>query len=107
MFWRSIKHSVVVISSAESEYKAKARSLSVGMPIYYLLEEVDLKSILPAIIWYDNQTTLHIALNLVHHERMNILRTIVTLLERRFIKKLISTGYVKTTNNLHIYSLRL
>ena len=67
--WKSKKQSVVSQSSAESEYRAMAQSACVILWLHQLLVKVDIKTSVPIKLWCDNQATIHIASNLVFHER--------------------------------------
>ena len=67
--WKSKKQSVVSRSSAESEYRAMARSVCKIIWIRQLLMEVSIETSVPAKIWCDNQAVMHIASNLVFYER--------------------------------------
>ena len=67
--WKSKKQWVVSRSSAESEYRAMAQSMCEIMWLHQLLMEVDIKTLVPAKLWCDNQVALHIASSHVFHER--------------------------------------
>ena len=67
--WRSKKQSVISRSSAESEYRAMTQSVCEIIWLHQFLIEVDIKTLVPAKLWCDNQVTLHIASNPVFHER--------------------------------------
>ena len=67
--WKSKKQGVVSRSSAESEYRAMTQSGCEIMWLHQLLMEVGIKAVVPTKLWCDNQATLHIASNLVFHER--------------------------------------
>ncbi|XP_028776811.1 uncharacterized protein LOC114733506 [Neltuma alba] len=67
--WRSKKQNVVSRSSAEAKYRAMAQSVCEIVWIHQLLKEVGLKTSLPAKLWCDNKTALHIASNSIFHER--------------------------------------
>ncbi|RVW46067.1 Retrovirus-related Pol polyprotein from transposon RE1 [Vitis vinifera] len=67
--WKSKKQNVVSRSSAESEYRAMVQATCEIMWLYHLLTEIGIKTPMPAKLWCDNQTTIHIASNPVYHER--------------------------------------
>ena len=66
--WKSKKQGVVSRSSAKSEYRAMAQSMSEIMWLHQLLMEVGIMTVVPAKLWCDNQTALHIVSNPVFHE---------------------------------------
>ena len=98
--WRSKKQNVVSRSSAESEYRAMAQSVCEIMWIYQLLNEVGLKSSLPAKLWCDNQAALHIASNPVFHERTKHIEIDCHFIREKIQERFISTGHVKTGDQL-------
>ena len=57
-------------SSAKFEYKAMTQFVCEIMWFHQLLVEVSIKTSVPTKLWCDNQATLHIASNLVFHERI-------------------------------------
>ena len=82
--WKSKKQGVVSRSSAESKYRAMAQSAYKIMWLHQLLMEVGIKTVVPAKLWCDNQAALHIASNLVFHERTNILKLTITSFVRKY-----------------------
>ena len=52
--WKSKKQEVVSRSSAESEYRAKAKSMCEIMRLHQLLMEVGIKTMVPTKLWCDN-----------------------------------------------------
>ena len=66
--WKSKKQSVVSRSSVESKYRAMAQPVCKIMWLHQLLDEVDIKTSIPAKLWCDNQATLHITSNPIFHE---------------------------------------
>ncbi|KAK4394436.1 Retrovirus-related Pol polyprotein from transposon RE2 [Sesamum angolense] len=80
--WRSKKQTTVARSSAEAEYRAMAHTTSEILWLMYLLKELGFMYDDPVLMHCDNQTAIHIASNLIFHERLNILRSIVTLFVR-------------------------
>ena len=58
--WKSKKQSVVLRSSAESEYRAMTQSVCEIMWIRQLLMEVGIETSLLVKLWCDKQATMHI-----------------------------------------------
>ena len=79
---RSKKQSVVARSTAEAEFRAMAHGVSELLWLQILLTELRLFKNKPLMLYYDNKAAIDIASNQVHHDRKNILRSIVTLLKR-------------------------
>ncbi|EOY04903.1 Cysteine-rich RLK (RECEPTOR-like protein kinase) 8 [Theobroma cacao] len=98
--WKSTKQNVVSRSSVESEYRAMAQTLWEVVWMYQLLSEVGLKSSLPAKLWCDNQAALHIASNPVFHKRTKHIEIDCHFVREKIQQKFISTGYVKTEDQL-------
>ena len=70
------------------------------MWLHQLLTEVGIKTSVPAKIWCDNQTALHIASNSVFHERTKHIKIDCHFVHEKIQLGLISTGYVKTEKQL-------
>ena len=98
--WKSKKQGVVSRSSAESEYRAMTHSMCEIMWLHQLLMEVGIKTVVLAKLWYANQAALHIALNLVYHERTKHIEIDCHFVLEKIQLGLISTGYVKTEEQL-------
>ena len=67
--WKSKKQQTVSRSSAEAEYQAMASIVCELMWLLPLLKELQVAHPKEALPFYDSQATLHIAANLVYHER--------------------------------------
>ncbi|GAB2270388.1 N-alpha-acetyltransferase 16, NatA auxiliary subunit [Dionaea muscipula] len=67
--WKSKKQSVVAQSSAELEYRAFAHLTSDVTFLRQLLDELGYSAPQTTQIWCDDLATIHIASNLVFHER--------------------------------------
>ena len=98
--WKSKKQNVVSRSSAESEYRAMAQSVCEVMWIHQLLSELGLEVSMPAKLWCDNQAAIHIASNPVFHERTKHIEIDCHFVREKIQQGLISTGYVKTGEQL-------
>ena len=94
--WKSKKQGVVSSSSAEFGYREMTRSVWEIMWLHQLLMEVGIKTPIPAKLWCDNRVTLHIALNLVFHERTKHIKISCHFIREKIQLGLISTEYVKT-----------
>ncbi|EOY32437.1 Uncharacterized protein TCM_040357 [Theobroma cacao] len=68
--------------------------------MYQLLSEIGLKSSLPAKLWRDNQVALHIASNLVFHERTKHIEIDCHFVCEKIQQEFIPTRYVKTKDQL-------
>ena len=70
------------------------------MWLHQLLMEVDIKTVVPAKLWCDNQAALYIASNLVFHERTKHIEIDCYFIREKIQLGLISTGYVKIGEQL-------
>ena len=98
--WKSKKQSVVSQSSAEFEYRAMAQSICEIIWLHQLLMEVGIKTPVPTKLWCHNQTAIHIASNLVFHERTKHIEIDCHIIREKMQLGLISIGYVNTGEQL-------
>ena len=105
--WKSKKQSVVSRSSVESEYRAMTQSVCEIMWIRQLLMKVAIETSVPIKLLCDNQAAMHIASNLVFHERTKYIEIDYHFVCEKIHLGLISTGYVKTREQLEIFSQNL
>ncbi|GAU29493.1 hypothetical protein TSUD_360380 [Trifolium subterraneum] len=67
--WKSKKQNVVSRSSSEAEYRALAQATCEAQWLLYILRDLHISHDFPIALYCDNQSALHIAANLVYHER--------------------------------------
>jgi len=68
--WKSKKQTIVFRSSSKTKYRALAQATCEGQWLLYLLQGFQISHSSPIIIYYDNKSAMHIAANLVFHERI-------------------------------------
>lgn len=77
--WRSKKQTTVSRSSSEAEYRALASTTCELQWLTYLLVDLHVPFIRPALLYSDNQSTLQIANNQVFTNVLSISTLIATL----------------------------
>ena len=98
--WRSKKQSIVSRSSAEVEYRAMATTICELTWILHLLQDLHVKHDRLVLLYYDNQAALHIAANLVFHERSKHIKADCHVVRNRIIDGTLKTFSVSTKNQL-------
>ena len=96
MTWHSKKQQVVARSSAEAEFRALAHGVCEGIWLKRLLIELRIETEGLIEVLYDNQSTIAIAKNLMHHNRTKHVE-----IDRHFISEKIET---KVINLRHVPS---
>lgn len=67
--WRAKKQHIVSRSSSEAEYRALSFASCKLQWLLYLMPDLNIKCTKPPILYCNNQSVIHIAGNLVFHER--------------------------------------
>jgi hypothetical protein len=67
--WKSKKQATISRSSTEAEYRALASTVCEIQWLTYLLADLQVSSISPAVLYCDSQSARHIAANATFHER--------------------------------------
>ncbi|CAL8152565.1 unnamed protein product [Prunus armeniaca] len=89
--WRTKRQKTVSLSSAEAEYRAMASTCCELSWLQCLLQDLQLTHSEPVTLHCDNQAALHIAANLVFHERTRHIE-----MDCHFIRDKIQDGSIVT-----------
>lgn len=94
--WKSKKQQTVSRSSVESKYRSMASTCCELLWLFSLLKDFTIPQPELALLYCDNQAALHIAANMVYHERTKHIE-----LDCHFIREKIQLGLIHT---LHVSS---
>jgi len=72
--WRTKKQTIVSRSSSEAEYRAMAWATCELQWLLYLLRDLHIQCVKLPVLYCDNQSAMHIAVNPVFHERTKHLK---------------------------------
>ncbi|RVW94789.1 Retrovirus-related Pol polyprotein from transposon TNT 1-94 [Vitis vinifera] len=98
--WRSKKQSVVARSSAEAEARAMAHGICEGIWLKRLLEELQLAPHKPMKLMCDNQASISIAKNSVHHDRTKHVEIDRHFIKEKIEQKIIEVDYIPTRQQI-------
>jgi len=98
--WKSKKQSTVSRSSSEAEYRAMAQAASEITWLVRLLEELGVSKLTPVQLNCDNQSALHIARNLVFHERTKHIEIDCHFTRDKVLEGLLQLHYLPTSSQL-------
>ena len=94
--WRSKKQSTVSKSSVEVEYRKMATTTYEIVWVLQLLRDLRVDHPSSAQLFCDNQVALHIAANLIFHERTKHIEVDCHLVRDKIIEGVIKTFYVSS-----------
>lgn len=92
--WKSKKHSVISLSSAEAEYRSMRWVVADLTWLVPLFDDLFIPISLPVPLHLDSQDVIHIAKNLVFHERTKHVKIDCHFIRQQFLAGLISLSYV-------------
>jgi len=100
IYWKSKKQNVVAQSTTEAEYRAMASLMCELIWVKQFLQELNLCEIQTMKMYCDNQAALHIASNLVFHERTKHIEIDCHFVQEKLMTKEICTKFVRSNDQL-------
>ena len=88
--WKTKKQVTISISSVEVEYRALTSTTNELTWIRQLLKDFQVDVSSPALLFCDNQATIHIASNPIFHERTKHIE-----IDYHFVRDKITKGFIK------------
>ncbi|XP_015163071.1 uncharacterized protein [Solanum tuberosum] len=98
--WKSKKQPLISLSSAEAEYRSMCRVVAEITWLVRLLSDLTVSPSLPIPLHSDSQAAIHIAKNLVFHERTKHVELDCHFVRQQFLAGLISLHYLPSTSQL-------
>jgi len=98
--WRTEKQLIVSRSSSEGEYRALGAATYELQWLMYLLKDLHVSLTKPHVLYFDNQSALHIAANHVFHERTKHLEIDCHLVREKLLAGLMKLLPVSSKDQL-------
>ncbi len=98
--WKSKRQPTVALSTAEAEYMALSMATQTAIWIRKLLNDFDVASVEPVVIYEDNQGCIAMAKNPVNHERTKHIDIRYNFVRERVEDKTVVVKYLETTEML-------
>ncbi|XP_058746738.1 uncharacterized mitochondrial protein AtMg00810-like [Vicia villosa] len=98
--WRTKKQQTVSRSSSETDYRALAAATCELQWLLYLLCDLRITCDRPPVLYCDNQSALHIAANLVFHERTKHLEIDCHIVREKFMAEVMKLLLISSKSQL-------
>uniref|UniRef100_A0A803MT91 Uncharacterized protein n=1 Tax=Chenopodium quinoa TaxID=63459 RepID=A0A803MT91_CHEQI len=98
--WKSNKQGAVSKSSSKAEYMAISNAASEVTWAVRILEELGVTNLKPVTLYCDNQSTIHIAKNPIHHERNKHIEINVHFTRNKVLDDLLELHHLPTHQQL-------
>nr|XP_016436695.1 PREDICTED: uncharacterized mitochondrial protein AtMg00810-like [Nicotiana tabacum] len=96
--WKAKKQPVVSLSSAEAKYRAISKVVAELTWVVQILSDFDVDVSSVVLVFCDNQAAIHIAKNLIFHERTKHIELDCHFVRNKLSNGLISLNHVPTTS---------
>lgn len=98
--WKSKKHPVISLSSAEAEYRALSKVVAELTWLSRLLHDIFVPIVSPISVFCHNAAAIHIVKNPVFHERTKHIEVDCHFIRTKLHEGLIQLSHVSTSNQL-------
>lgn len=98
--WMSKRQAVIALSSTEAEYTALTAAAQEAMYNRHFLESIGVPQKEPTVIYADNQSSIALAMNPVHHARTRHLDVKQHFIRQAVSSKQVKLQYVQTESNV-------
>nr|KYP63254.1 Retrovirus-related Pol polyprotein from transposon TNT 1-94 [Cajanus cajan] len=96
--WKSKKQPTISRSSAKAKYRSMAVATLELLWIKALLQDIGVPHSMPMKLYYDSQSAIHIASNLVFQERTKLIELDCHFVREHVMAKTISTEHIQTSS---------
>nr|XP_033514902.1 uncharacterized protein LOC117279458 [Nicotiana tomentosiformis] len=98
--WKSKKQHMISLSSAEAEYRAVSKVVAELVWLSILLHDLTINVSFPISVFCDNMAAIHIAKNIVFHERTKHIKVDCHFIRSKLTEVFIQLSHVPTSDQL-------